>query len=62
MKIIHCVVDHQPFNASESSARKVLYARRFYERHVFKAVQFSDGQSNEEKCPDVLYERARQSA
>jgi len=37
-------------------------ARRFYERHGFKAVQFSDGQSNEEKCPDVLYERAAQPA
>ncbi len=37
-------------------------ARRFYERHGFKAVQFTDGQSNEEKCPDVLYERARQPA
>ncbi len=31
-------------------------ARRFYERHGYKVVAFSDGQSNEEKCPDVLYE------
>jgi GNAT superfamily N-acetyltransferase len=31
-------------------------ARRFYERHGFKAIAFSDGQSNEERCPDVLYE------
>ena len=37
-------------------------ARRFYERHGFKAVQFSDGQSNEEKCPDVLYERTEHPA
>lgn len=37
-------------------------ARRFYERHGFKALEFSDGQSNEEKCPDVLYERAEQPA
>ena len=37
-------------------------ARRFYERHGFKTVQFTDGQSNEEKCPDVLYERAAQPA
>jgi GNAT superfamily N-acetyltransferase len=31
-------------------------ARRFYERNAFRAVQFSDGQANEEHCPDVLYE------
>lgn len=31
-------------------------ARRFYERFGFIALEFSDGQGNEEKCPDVLYE------
>jgi ribosomal protein S18 acetylase RimI-like enzyme len=31
-------------------------ARRFYERHGFKAIQFGDGSGNEENCPDVLYE------
>ena len=31
-------------------------ARRFYERHGFTAIDFSDGARNEEKCPDVLYE------
>lgn len=31
-------------------------ARRFYERHGFRAIAFSDGQANEERCPDVLYE------
>jgi ribosomal protein S18 acetylase RimI-like enzyme len=35
-----------------------LGARRFYERHGFRAVRFSDGESNEERCPDVLYELA----
>jgi GNAT superfamily N-acetyltransferase len=33
-----------------------LRARTFYERHGYKALEFTDGQSNEEKCPDVLYE------
>lgn len=33
-----------------------LQARRFYERHGFKALTFSDGLGNEERCPDVLYE------
>jgi ribosomal protein S18 acetylase RimI-like enzyme len=31
-------------------------ARRFYERHGFAALRFSDGSANEERCPDVLYE------
>ncbi|WP_396269453.1 GNAT family N-acetyltransferase [Ideonella sp.] len=30
-------------------------ARAFYERHGFEAVAFSDGSTNEERCPDVLY-------
>ena len=33
-------------------------ARRFYERHGFIAIEFTDGRSNEERCPDVLYELA----
>ncbi|WP_284615367.1 GNAT family N-acetyltransferase [Aquabacterium humicola] len=33
-------------------------ARRFYERHGFRALAFSDGSGNEERCPDVLYELA----
>lgn len=31
-------------------------ARRFYERHGFQAIEFTDGRANEERCPDVLYE------
>jgi GNAT superfamily N-acetyltransferase len=31
-------------------------ARRFYERHGYRALEFTDGQTNEERCPDVLYE------
>jgi ribosomal protein S18 acetylase RimI-like enzyme len=34
-------------------------ARSFYERHGFVAIAFSEGSVNEEKCPDVLYERSR---
>lgn len=33
-------------------------ARRFYEKHGFCAVAFSDGSLNEERCPDVLFELA----
>lgn len=28
----------------------------FYEHHGFKAIQYTNGENNEEKCPDVLYE------
>lgn len=30
-------------------------ARRFYERHGFSAVEFTDGSTNEERTPDVRY-------
>ena len=33
-------------------------SRKFYERHSFVAIEFTDGSANEEKCPDVLYELA----
>jgi GNAT superfamily N-acetyltransferase len=33
-------------------------ARRFYERNGYKAIEFTDGQDNEEGRPDVLYRRA----
>jgi GNAT superfamily N-acetyltransferase len=31
-------------------------ARRFYERHGFQAIEFTDGANNQERCPDVVYE------
>lgn len=31
-------------------------ARSFYEARGFKAIEFTDGASNEERTPDVLYE------
>ena len=31
-------------------------ARKFYECHGFVAIEFTDGRSNEERVPDVLYE------
>lgn len=32
-------------------------ARRFYEAQGFKLLSLSDGQDNEECCPDALYQR-----
>ena len=31
-------------------------AIHFYEHHGFKAVKYTNGENNEESCPDVLYE------
>jgi hypothetical protein len=31
-------------------------ARRFYGRHGLRAVRFTDGNGNEGKTPDALYE------
>ena len=31
-------------------------ARRFYERHGLAAIEFTEGEGNEEKTPDVRYE------
>ena len=31
-------------------------ARRFYERHGFRVLELTDGEGNEERCPDMLYE------
>ena len=32
-------------------------ARRFYERHGFRAEAFGDGSGNEEGLPDITYVR-----
>ncbi len=29
----------------------------FYEYHGFRAIKYTNGENNEENCPDVLYER-----
>ena len=39
-----------------------LRGRRFYERHGFKAIHFTDGRDNEEKAPDVRYRWERDGA
>lgn len=36
--------------------RENAVARRFYERHSFHILEFGDGSTNEENCPDILYE------
>jgi len=55
--LLRDVMDRQPglihlwcFQANDG-------ARRFYERHGFHAVEFTDGSQNEEKLPDIRYVR-----
>ena len=36
--------------------QKNIQAQRFYEQHAFHVIALSDGLSNEELCPDMLYE------
>jgi GNAT superfamily N-acetyltransferase len=31
-------------------------AIRFYEHYGFKTIKYTNGEDNEEQCPDVLYE------
>jgi len=33
-----------------------INAKHFYERHGFRLIALSDGSTNEEHCPDALYE------
>jgi GNAT superfamily N-acetyltransferase len=37
-------------------------ARRFYKRHGYRPIRFTDGQDNEERCPDILFELAAPQA
>ena len=37
-------------------------ARRFYERHGFRAEAFRDGSGNEEGLPDIVYVRSNRPA
>ena len=33
-----------------------MNARRLYENHGYRAIKFTNGERNEERCPDVLYQ------
>lgn len=66
---LHPVASPSPRSAARSLAPLRLYtfqanhgAMRFYERHDFLAIAFTDGQANEERCPDVLYEHRASSS
>jgi GNAT superfamily N-acetyltransferase len=55
--LAHALANHpRPFRLY--TFQQNLGARRFYERHGFLPIAFTDGTDNEERCPDVLYELA----
>jgi 8-oxo-dGTP pyrophosphatase MutT (NUDIX family)/GNAT superfamily N-acetyltransferase len=49
--------ERQPGRIELWAFQSNLRARRFYERHGFVAVEFTDGAANEESWPDVRYVR-----
>ncbi len=56
--LLECALSELPRPVRLYTFQANTAARRFYERHGFRAVAFTDGSSNEEQCPDVLYECA----
>jgi GNAT superfamily N-acetyltransferase len=47
---------HRPTGLRLWVFQKNLGARRFYERHGFTLVRLTDGEKNDEREPDALYE------
>ena len=59
--LAHALENHpRPFRLY--TFQRNLGACRFYERHGFVPIAFTDGSDNEERCPDVLYELAARTA
>jgi len=59
-----CILDHAR-NELRPPIRLYTFqcnaaARHFYEHHGFKPIAYGDGSTNEENCPDILYERHRE--
>jgi GNAT superfamily N-acetyltransferase len=57
-KLLAYAVATAPFPIRLYTFQQNVGARRFYERSGFVPIQFNDGSTNEQRCPDVLYELA----
>jgi GNAT superfamily N-acetyltransferase len=55
-ELLAAVTERMPEGFSLWTFQKNEGARRFYERHGLHAVEFTDGQGNMEREPDVRYE------
>jgi GNAT superfamily N-acetyltransferase len=54
-RFIELAKAHRPDGLGLYAFQVNMPARRFYERHGFRAVEFGDGSGNEEREPDVRY-------
>jgi GNAT superfamily N-acetyltransferase len=54
-KLLRLAQDRRPDGLALWTFQSNLEARRFYERHGFVAVGWTDGLTNEERAPDVRY-------
>ena len=54
--LLACAKERRPNGFQLWAFQENAGARRFYERHGFVAVEFTDGHGNEEHQPDVRYE------
>lgn len=54
-RLVALAKDRQPDGLELWTFQANAQARRFYERHGFVAVEMTDGQTNEEREPDVRY-------
>lgn len=55
-KLVELAKERRPAGLRLWTFQRNEGARRFYERHGFHPITFTDGSTNEEKEPDVLYE------
>ena len=55
-QLLECAKQERPDGFALWTFQANTGARRFYERHGLRAVEFGDGSGNEEGVPDVRYE------
>jgi GNAT superfamily N-acetyltransferase len=60
--LLRLAQDRRPGGLALWTFQSNLEARRFYERHGFVAVGWTDGSTNEERAPDVRYRWAGRPA
>jgi GNAT superfamily N-acetyltransferase len=54
-ELLRLAMERRPGGLALWTFQANLAARRFYERHGFVAVSWTDGSANEERAPDVRY-------
>ena len=60
--LLSSVIERAPDRLELWAFQQNERARAFYERRGFVAVEFTDGQDNEEKLPDVRYRLAKSTS